>query len=71
MSDTPDLWEVRDLTDDLTLELRAGDSPSLVLVQDGDRIRVELANVKAVVAALTDAAADLAELLTADGVYHA
>ena len=54
-----------------TLELRAGDDPALVLAQDDNRVRVELSNVKPLVAALTDAAADLAEVLASGGVYHA
>jgi hypothetical protein len=32
---------------------------------------VELSNVKTLVAAMTDAAADLAEVLASGGVYHA
>lgn len=43
----------------MVLELRAGDEPALVLAQDENRVRVELSTVKAAVAALTDAAADL------------
>jgi hypothetical protein len=43
----------------------------LVLVQGDNSIRIELTRVKVLVAALTDAAADLAELLAAGGVYHA
>ena len=67
----PELWEVRDLPDDLALELHAGDRPALVLVQGKNHVQVELSRVKGLVAALTDAAADLAELLAAGGVYHA
>jgi hypothetical protein len=59
-----DLWEVRTLPDGLTLELQASDSPALVLVQDGRRIRVDLPHVRGVVAAL-------AEVLAAGDVYHA
>ena len=55
----------------LALELRAGDDPALVIVQDGDRVRMELPHVKAVIAALGDAAADLAEVLASGGVYQA
>lgn len=40
-------------------------------MQGGDRVRVELSDVKAVIAAIGDAAADLAGLLAAGGVYHA
>ena len=65
------LWEVRELPGGLTLELHAGDSPALVLVQGEKRVRVELSRVKGLVAALTDAAAELAELLAAGGKYHA
>ena len=43
----------------MTLELWGGDDPSLVLVQDGKRIEVELANVKALVTTLVHCAADL------------
>jgi hypothetical protein len=66
-----DLWEVRGLPSGLALELQAGDDPALVLAQGDNRVRVELAHVKALVAALTDAAADLAEVLASGGVYHA
>ena len=71
MGENLNLWEVRELPDGVALELRAGDDPAVVLAQGEDRVRVELANVKAVVAALTDAAADLAEVLASGGVYHA
>jgi ribosomal protein L12E/L44/L45/RPP1/RPP2 len=67
----PDLWEMRTLPGALALEFRGEDKPALVLVQGDNRVRVELARVKALVAALTDAAADLAELLASGGVYHA
>jgi hypothetical protein len=62
---------VRELPNGLALELRAGDDPALVLVQGENRVRVELTQVKALVAALVDAAADLAEVLASGGVYHA
>jgi hypothetical protein len=62
---------VRDLRVGLALELRAGDNPSLVLAQGDTRISLQLADVKSVVAVLTDAEADLAEVLAAGGVYHA
>ena len=75
---TGDLWEVRTLHGGLSLELRGGESrdgmstkPALVIVQGSERVRVELGDVKLVVAALVDAAADLAEVLAAGGVYHA
>jgi hypothetical protein len=42
-----------------------------VLVRGDNTIRIELTRVKALVAALTDAAADLAELLASGRVYHA
>ena len=54
----------------LALELR-GNPPALVIVQGSDWIRVELASVKTVIAAMGDAAADLAGLLAAGGVHHA
>ena len=59
---TDDLWEVRTLPDGLTPELR-GDPPALVIVQGNDRVVVEVGHVKAVVAAMGNAAADLAGLL--------
>ena len=49
----------------------AGDDPALVLVEGENRVTVELANVKALVAALTDAAAVLTEVLASGGVFHA
>ena len=61
MTDHPDLCEVRELPSDVTLELRAGDDPALELAQGKVRVRVELAPVKGVVAALVGAAADLAQ----------
>ena len=51
----------------LTLELQAGDSPALAFVQGANRIRVDLFSVKGLVAALTDAAADLAGVLATGG----
>jgi len=42
-----------------------------VIVQGSDRVRVELADAKSVVAAMAGAAADLAGVLAAGGVYHA
>ena len=49
--------------------------PALVMVQGSERVRVELADVKTVVAAMVDAAARLlaivAGVLAAGGVYHA
>lgn len=71
MTDNPDLWEVRTLPDGLTLELWAGAAPALVLAQGERRVRVDLAHVKGVVAALVGGAADLAEVLTSSGVHHA
>ncbi len=70
MTDNPNLWDVRDLPGGVTLELRAGDEPSLVLAQGDNRVRMELPNVETVVAVLVDAAADLAEVLASGGVYH-
>jgi hypothetical protein len=42
-----------------------------VLAQGENRVMVDLVNAKALVAALTDAAADLAEVLASGGVHHA
>jgi hypothetical protein len=53
-----DLWEVRPLPGGLALELRAGDKPALVLAQGENRVRVEMAHVKSLVAALAEAAAE-------------
>jgi hypothetical protein len=55
MTDIPDLWEVRELPGGLALGMHAGDDPALVLrstasewvVQGENRVRVELAHVKA------------------------
>ena len=66
-----ELWEVRTLHGGLSLELRGGEKPALVIVQGSDRVRVELADVKSVVAALVNAAADLVGVLATGGVYHA
>jgi hypothetical protein len=72
MSDSArNLWESRTLPDSIALELRAGGNPCLVLAQGENRVRVELSNVKALLAALVDAAADLAEVLASGGVCHA
>jgi hypothetical protein len=57
---TGDLWEVRTLHGGLSLELRGGEKPALVIVQGSDRVIVGLAHVKAVIAAMGDAAEDLA-----------
>jgi len=66
-----DLWEVRTLHGRLSLDLRGGAKPALVLVQGGERVNVEPADVKAVVAGIVDAAADLAGVLATGGVDHA
>jgi hypothetical protein len=71
ISDTPNPWEVRTLPGDVHLEMWGGDVPALVMAQGENRIRVELAHVKGLVAGLVDAAADLAEVLAAGGSYHA
>jgi hypothetical protein len=55
---TNDLWEVRTLHGGLSAELRGREKPALVLVQGSERVRVELADVKVVVAGIADAAAD-------------
>lgn len=44
---------------------------SCSFIQGGDRVRVELADVKLVVAAIVDTAAELAGVLAAGGVHHA
>ena len=46
---TADLWKVRTMPGGLSLELCGGDKPSLVIVQGSDRVRVDLAHVKAVI----------------------
>jgi hypothetical protein len=71
MTHNHNLWETRPLRANLTLELHAGDDPALVLAQGENQVRVELPHAKSLVAALTDAAADLAEVLASGGVYHA
>ena len=71
MSNKPDLWEVRDLPDGLALELWGGANPALVLAQGERPVRVDLPYAKTVVAGLTDAAVDLAELLASGKQYHA
>ena len=38
------LWEMRPLPAGITLELRAGDDPALVLVRGENRVQVELAH---------------------------
>jgi hypothetical protein len=70
MSDTPNPWEVRTLPGDVHLEMWGGDVPALVMAQR-NRIQVELAHVKGVVAGLVDAAAEMAEVLVGGGEYHA
>ena len=68
MSDSAqNLWESRTLPDGITLELRAGDNPALVLLQGKNQTQMELAHIKAVVAALADGAAALADLLATGG----
>lgn len=72
MTDQPDLFQVHKLDGVLTLGLRAGDKPSLILVQSDDRIREDLPNIKPLVEALADAAVVLAEILAAEnGPNHA
>ena len=51
--------------------MRTGDNPALVLTQGDNQLRVELAHVKGLVAAVIYVAADLAADLAAGGVYHA
>jgi hypothetical protein len=43
----------------------------MLLVQGEAAVRIPLAHAKALVAALADGAADLAEVLATGGVYHA
>jgi hypothetical protein len=62
MTDRP--WDVPGACAGLTLELHVGHRPALVLRQDDQAIRVELAHVNGLVAALVDGAADLAEVLS-------
>jgi hypothetical protein len=62
---------VRALANGLTLELMAGEEPAMLLVQGEEAVRIPLAQAKALVAALADGAADLAEVLATGGVYHA
>ena len=57
------MWEARPLPDGITLELRAGDHPALVLVQGENQVRIDLAHAKVVVAALVTCA-------TATGMRH-
>jgi hypothetical protein len=66
-----DLWESRPLLDGIVLEMQAGDTPALILVQDENRVRIELAHVKAMLAALAGAAANLTTILATGGEYHA
>ena len=44
---TGDLWEVLTLPGSLSLELRGGDKPGVVLVQDSERVREELGDTQA------------------------
>ena len=53
------------------LSYTRGSSSGLALVQGENRSKVELSEVKDLVAPLTDAAADLAKVLAAGGVYKA
>lgn len=55
----------------MTQESTSTEAGALVLAQNENRVRVELAHVKVVVAAVVDAAADLAEVLATGGRYHA
>jgi len=68
---TDDPWEVRTLPGGLTLELSPGEAPvryssgtahALVLRQGTQAVRIELAQVRVVPAALERAAGDLAVL---------
>jgi hypothetical protein len=67
VSDNPDVSEIRDLPDSPSLDLHAEKSPALLLTQGTKRVRTELAHIKTLVAALADAAADLAKILAAAG----
>jgi hypothetical protein len=68
---TGDVWQVRSLPDGLALELRGRGDPAPVLTPRKNRVRVELARVKALAAALAGTEAHLAELQAGGGVYHA
>jgi hypothetical protein len=61
MTNQSDLWEVRELPGCLALELQAGDNPALVLARGKNWVRVGLADAESLVAAVADAAVDLAE----------
>jgi hypothetical protein len=67
---TGDPWEVRNVPGGLTLELHGGDKPATMLRQGDQAIRVELAHVKGLVAALADGAADLAEVVSRGARGH-
>jgi hypothetical protein len=70
MSSIESPWEVRDLPGQLSLELHAGDHPGLVLAQGENAVRVELVHARHVIAALTDTAADPAQILAVGSRYH-
>lgn len=53
MSSTSNLWDVRELPDGLSLKMRAGRDPALVLIQGENQAKVELAYIK-VLAAVQD-----------------
>jgi len=65
------ILELRQLPGEPAQELRAGASSAPVPPEGEARLRVRLVHAKAMVVGLTDAAADLAEVLAAGGVYHA
>jgi hypothetical protein len=54
MTDEQNLWGTRSLPNGISLELRAGSSPALVLVQGENRGRAALTQAKGVVAGLVD-----------------
>jgi hypothetical protein len=57
MNGTPDRWATRELPGGSPLQLHGGAVPTLVLVQGDNWGRIGLNRVRALVAALTDAAA--------------
>ena len=68
---SPDLGELRKVDAGRAREIQAGDAPALVLVQGENRITLHLTQVRGVVVALTDGAADLAASLANSKVHHA
>lgn len=63
--------EERILPEGLALHLRAGDDPGLVPVREENRVTVEPAGIRGLVAALANAVADLTKVRANCGVHHA